>query len=112
MNLTVNRLVTHDHDVAELPTALAQWYGAEPSIRRLWAIEARDALIVFVALEPTSDGDDTLPVWFANNRAWTNDLKSLTQREVQLQLSVSGVLDKSDVDADAAMIVALDWRDP
>ena len=38
------------------------------------------------SLEPTSDGDDALPVWFARGHEWANELSDLTRREVQLRL--------------------------
>lgn len=91
--------------------ALAQWYAAHASIRRLWAIDDQDALRVFVTLEPTSDGEDTLPVWLAMNDDWANDLRARTQREVQLQLIISGGFEAPHVDTDAPMIAELSWRD-
>lgn len=111
MNLAPNRFSTDEQEVTELPAALCRWYAAHSSIRRLWALEDRDELIVFVTLEPTSDGDDTLPVWLAKCRDWANDLRVCTAREVQLKLIVSGVFEKSYVNADAAMIAELSWRD-
>jgi hypothetical protein len=97
--------------VTEIPATLCRWYAAHSPIRRLWALEDRDELIVFVTLEPTPDGDDTLPVWLTKSRDWANDLRARTNREVQLKLIVSGVFEKSYVNADAAMIVELSWRD-
>lgn len=95
-----------------IPTTLASWYAAHASIRRLWAVEDEDALLsVFVTLEPTSDGDDPLPVWLAKSDDWASDLSALTHREVQLNLIVSGTSERSYVDTDAAMIAELSWRD-
>jgi hypothetical protein len=94
-----------------LPTELSKWYAAQASIRRLWAVEDDDGLIVYVTLEPTSDGADPLPVWLARNHDWTNDLKTRTRREVQLQLIVSGDFEEPDVNTDAEMIAELSWRD-
>ena len=110
MNL-VNRSSPAEQEVTQIQAALAKWYAAHASIRRLWAIEDPVALNVFVTLEPTSDGDDALPVWLARKHDWTQDLKSLANREVQLSLIVSGVLEEPDVDTGAAMIAELSWRD-
>lgn len=94
-----------------IPTTLARWYAAHASIRRLWAVEAPDALIVFVSLEPTSDGNDPLPLWLAKSQDWANDLTARASREVQLKLIASGVFEESDVDPDASLVAELSWRD-
>ena len=99
-------------EVTQISAALANWYAAHSSIRRLWALDSPAELLVFITLEPTSDGDDALPVWLANNQDWAVDLQSHTHREIQLRLIASGVLETSYVDADAAMIAELSWRDP
>ena len=99
-------------DAADIPIALERWYAAHSSIRNLWAVEDPDALTVFVRLEPTSDGDDPFPVWFAMNDDWANDLRTCTNREVQLELIVTDVLPESYVDSGSAMIAELSWRDP
>lgn len=96
---------------SDVTTALARWYADHASIRRLWAVEDSTALVVFVALEPSSDGDDSLPIWLANQHGWAQDLRRVTQRDVHLQLIVSGVLDEPDIDADTVMIAELSWRD-
>jgi hypothetical protein len=111
MNLAINRFPTDEQEVADVTTALAQWYAAHASIRRLWAIEDPAALIVLVSLEPTSDGDDPLPVWLAKNRDWTSDLRRVTQREVQLKLIVAGGFDEPHLIADAALIAEVNWRE-
>lgn len=91
--------------------ALARWYADHSSIRRLWAIEDPIALIILVTLEPTSDGDDALPVWLANQRDWANDLRLLTQREVQLEVIPAGAFGPSYVGPRAVTIAELSWRD-
>jgi hypothetical protein len=105
MNAVVNR------SSSDVTTALARWYADHASIRRLWAVEDSTALVVFVALEPSSDGDDSLPTWLANQHGWAQDLRRVTQRDVHLQLIVSGVRDEPDIDADTVMIAELSWRD-
>lgn len=54
-------------NVSPESAALAAWY--HPAVRHLWAIKNAQGLRVIVRLEPTLDGDDTLPGWIANNRA-------------------------------------------
>src|SRR5687767_2412709 len=98
-------------DMQELPATLARWYAAHSSIRRLWAVEDREALIVFVTLEPTSDGADAFPVWLANSNDWADDLRVRTHREVQLQLIVSDMFEATDVNSGRAVIAELSWRD-
>jgi hypothetical protein len=111
MNPAFNRSATDEQEVTDIARALAQWYAAQSSIRRLWASEDRDALIVFVALEPTADGDDTLVVWLAKNRDWASDLRLVTHREMQLKLVVSDVFEEPHVVTDAALIAEVSWRE-
>lgn len=111
MNAVIDAASTAEREVAEIAAALARWYAAHAPIRRLWAIEGPVALKVLVALEPTSDGDDTLPVWLASNRAWANDLRLLARREVQLQLVELGAFAESYVNPDAVTIAEVSWRD-
>ena len=70
MNAVADTASTAEPEVTEIAAALARWYADHSPIRRLWAIEDPVALKVLVALEPTSDGDDTLPVWLANSGLW------------------------------------------
>lgn len=111
MNAVAEADPTAEPEVAEIATALARWYADHAPIRRLWAIEDPLALKILLALEPTSDGDDTLPVWLANNRDWANDLRLRLQREVQLQLVVSSAFGEFYVNADAVTIAEVSWRD-
>ena len=97
-------------EFACVPDCLTKWYAANDAIRHLWAVEERDSIIVvFVTLEPTSDGDDALPVWFAKGNAWANELSDLTRREVQLRLLSSTDVERPSVDT---TIAELNWRDP
>ena len=98
-------------EIPEIATALAKWYADHSSIRRLWATADAIALRILVVIEPTSDGDDTLPIWLANRHWWTNDLQLRLKREVQLQLVVSGSAGELDADGDAVTIVDVSWRD-
>ncbi|HEV8331959.1 MAG TPA: hypothetical protein VGQ22_11105 [Steroidobacteraceae bacterium] len=85
--------------------ALARWYADHSSIRHLWAIEDPAALVVLVTLEPTSDGDDILPIWLANQREWASRLQLVTRREVRLRLIVA------DAVPDAVTVAEVSWRD-
>jgi hypothetical protein len=98
-------------EVVDLTAALASWYASHASIRRLWAIEGHLALEIRVALEPTSDGNDALPVWLANRRAWANDLRLLAQREVQLRLVIADDFGEFYISPDAVTIAELHWRE-
>ena len=112
MNADADRYSMDETDVPALSTRLSQWYRAQSSVRRLRAIADRDALIVLVTLEPTVDGDDMLPVWLARQHDWTSELSSLANRDVRLELAVSGVFQESDFGATAVVIAELSWRDP
>lgn len=94
----------------DVAAALERWYAAHSQIRRLWAVEGSLGLQVLVALEPTADGGDTLPIWLANRRHWVNDLRQLTQREVQLRLVVLDDFGEFYVNPDAVTIAQLSWR--
>ena len=112
MEPIVNRLPTDPRQIAVASDCFTRWYAANESIRRLRAVEERDSLIVvLIALEPTSDGDDALPVWLAKSSQWANELAGLTRREVQLQLRNSNDFEAPGASA-ATMIAELSWRDP
>jgi hypothetical protein len=96
---------------ADISAALAQWYADNAAIRRLRAVEAAVGLVVLVTLEPTSDGDDTLPIWLANRREWSDHLTRLTRREVQLLPVTANEYEGSPVDSGAVTIAELGWRD-
>jgi hypothetical protein len=111
MNLVVDQSLPAEQQVTDISATLAKWYSAHSSIRRLWAVEEQNELVVFVTLEPTSDGDDAFPIWLAKSHDWAGDLRTRTSREVQLKLIVSGEFEASYVDTDATMIAELSWRD-
>lgn len=96
---------------SHLSSTLARWYAEQPSVRHLRAFEHSQQLRVLLMLEPSSDGDDALPLWFANNVRWTRELASLTRRDVQLQLIDPSNL-ATDVDTRVAVVANLSWRDP
>jgi hypothetical protein len=108
MNAVACETVTVEH---ELAAALAKWYATHSAIRRLWAIEDAVALTILITLEPTADGDDTLPVWLARRADWESDLHLLVGREVQLQLLASDAFVESYLNPDAVTIAEVSWRD-
>lgn len=112
MNAAIDRAPSSEQELAQLSLTLAKWYAARSSIRRLWAIDESATLLVLVSLEPTSDGDDPLPVWFAHEREWATDLRARLNRDVRLQLLASGASAPSHVSGAAAIIAELSWRDP
>jgi hypothetical protein len=56
--------------------ALASWYAAHAQVRRLWAVNQTDTILIVMRIEPTLDGYDALPIWFANTAAWLEELAS------------------------------------
>jgi hypothetical protein len=98
-------------NVPQIERSLERWYAAQSSIRRVWALDDPDALLIFVAIEPTADGDDALPVWLAKKDEWIRDLQSLFAREVRLQLVAPGAIEESPVGIGTTVIAELSWRD-
>lgn len=112
MRLSLDPSAVAPRDVSPESLALARWYDAHPSVRRLWGIQDLQTLRVVVALEPTHDSDDVFPVWAANYRAWVRELRSLTRSAVQLELFSESALDDIEFRAEAVVIADLFWRDP
>lgn len=92
--------------------ALADWYDAHPTIRRLWAIRSELALNVIVTLEPTVDNNDTYPAWFACSRGWAQEIQLLIGGTVSLEMLEEPPVDEFEIGLDGEIIAALDWRDP
>lgn len=111
MSLAAHQFVDEDNEVPAISTRLAAWYDAHASIRRLWAIENGRSLTVCISLEPTSDGDDCLPIWLAMSHEWRSDLQSIIPREIQLRFVASDILPPSYVTGDAVIIAEVDWRE-
>ena len=91
--------------------ALAAWYDSHSAVRHLWAIKNGEGLRVIVRLEPTPDGDDTLPGWIANSRVWTHELQLRTRESVQLEVINAFLVDGIEVTG-GIIVAALGWRDP
>jgi hypothetical protein len=111
MSVAVYRSILEHQDITMISTSLAKWYDAHASVRRLWAVDEGSLLAVYISLEPTSDGDDALPVWLAMNREWSSDLTSIIPREVRLRLVTSSVLSPSDIRDDAVIVADVNWRE-
>ena len=111
MNVSINPVVPAEERFTADTLALAGWYDTHPSIRRLWGIEVADGLRVIVAIDPTLDDDDILPVWLANTRLWTNELGVQTGRFVRLELTLDPSGNGIDFDAGSSLIADLCWRD-
>jgi hypothetical protein len=95
-----------------LLAALEKWYATHSAIRRLRVVSSAGYLTVFVLIEPTSDGDEVLPIWLANRRRWLSDLRVLTRRSVRLELTFSDEFTQGKVSEDIELITELSWRDP
>lgn len=92
---------------------LLRWYASHSIVRRLWAIEAGEAIRVVLTLEPTLDGDDTQPAWLANSWTWAQELRLHLQRMVHLELiNEPSVRVAASCDDDGALITEISWRDP
>jgi hypothetical protein len=96
---------------ASLTVVLGKWYDQHPAVRRLWALEHAGAIHVVITLEPTSDGDDAMPAWLAHSRKWAGDLRSLTNREVQLRPLYSAAPEDVPVSGDDTIVAEFSWRD-
>jgi hypothetical protein len=92
--------------------AIATWYVAHSSVRRLWAIRDAYGLRVLVTLEPTPDGSDTYPAWIANCHAWAHELQFCTDTSVRLELLDEPGFDGAAIDAESLIVATLSWRDP
>jgi hypothetical protein len=91
---------------------LTEWYASHPVVRRLWAIEAVDAIRIVVTLEPTVDGDDTQPAWLAHSWSGAQELGLRTRRKVSLEMTNEPWRFESLLDRDSDLITAISWRDP
>ena len=92
--------------------ALADWYDAHPTVRRLWAIRSALALNVIVTLEPTVDNSDTYPAWFACSRGWAQEIQLLTGGTVSLEMLDEPPVTEFEIELDGEIVAALNWRDP
>jgi hypothetical protein len=110
MSLAADQLINEDREVGSVSTTLAAWYDAHASVRCLWAIETGRFLTVCISLEPTSDGDECLPIWLAKTDEWSSDLQSIIPREIQLRFVTSDVLPPSYVTGDAVIVAEIGWR--
>ena len=112
MKLSLDPIATIPRHITAEAEALADWYDAHPTIRRLWAIKDAKVLSVIVTLEPTVDNDDTYPAWFACNQGWAREIGSITDSPVNLELLDEPTVDEFEVDLEGEIIVAINWRDP
>ena len=99
------------HNVTAVSLALAGWYDSQPAIRRLWGIRGAEKLRIIIAIEPTLDGDDIYPAWFANFEAWSSELRLTTGSAVQLELIHSSRCGGIEIEDGSFIIADLFWRD-
>ena len=92
--------------------ALADWYDAHPTIRRLWAFRDLQLLSVILTVEPTMDGDDTYPAWFACSRGWTHEIQAIAGGSVKLELLDEPSVNEFEIDVEGEIVAAISWRDP
>jgi hypothetical protein len=112
MNNDIAPLSNSEGDRTDMPAVFSRWYDVHPAVRRLRAVEVSSVVHILLTLEPTSDGADTLPVWFANRSVWTCDLQSLTKRKVELRMRDAIMLDDFSLKLETVILAELNWRDP
>jgi hypothetical protein len=111
MKLGLQPFVVPPEDVTVESLALARWYDAKPTVRRLWAIRHEQYMRIIVAIEPTLDNDDIYPVWLVNTGSWARELHASVGMPVRLELLLSSPWDDIDIDAGGIVIAHLCWRD-
>ena len=111
MKISSDPAVPVEENITAESLALARWYDAHPSIRRLVGITVGEELRVIVAIDPTLDDDDILPVWLANTRIWTKELCAHTGRSVRLELTQEVFGAGIEVDPGSSLTADLFWRD-
>jgi hypothetical protein len=116
MKLNLDPAVTAPRHITAESEALAEWYDAHPTVRRLWAIRDGEgeawALSVILTLEPTMDNGDTSPSWLACSTAWAREIQSLTNRPVRMGLLDEPAAREFEIDVEGEIVAALSWRDP
>jgi len=112
MKLSLDPAIAIPPHVTAEAEALADWYDAHPTVRRLWAIRSALSLNVLVTLEPTIDNGDTYPAWFACSRGWAREIQTLTGGTVSLEMLEEPSVDEFEVELEGEIIAAISWRDP
>jgi len=112
MKLYLDPMTTIPPHITAEAEALAEWYDAHPTIRRLWAIKDAQILRVILTLEPTVDNNDTYPIWFACSRGWAREVESITGRVVNLELLDEPLTNEFEIDLEGEIVAAISWRDP
>lgn len=93
-------------------SALSDWYGSRPEIRRLLAIRDTQGLRVLIHLEPANDSNEIHPAWMANCHLWIDELQLRTGGAVRLEHIDESLADDGVTDAGGVLVAALSWRDP
>jgi hypothetical protein len=112
MKLSLDPMATFPRHVTAESEALAAWYDAHPTIRRLWAIRDGQSFNVILTLEPTMDNSDVTPSWFACNQGWAREIRAITGSPVELELLDEPLVDEFEVDLEGEIVAAISWRDP
>jgi len=111
MKLCLDPYEVAPRDVTAASRALAGWYDSQPAIRRLWGIREAERLRVITAIEPTPDGNDVYPAWFANIEGWASELRQSMGSPVQLELIQESRCGGIEIEDDGVIIADLFWRD-
>jgi hypothetical protein len=92
MNESHPKFGTARNDDSLISRVLADWYTANPRIRRACAYQMRDdvderggsEIHILLDVEPVMDSEEILPVWLAHSGAWQLELQARTARTVHL----------------------------
>jgi len=94
--------------------ALSEWYSAQHAVRCLWAIKpvTGHRPRILLAIDPTPDGDETLPRWIAKQHAWSRELRVCMGNDVDLELVDAPASDSFDTVGSGTLLAAFCWREP
>lgn len=107
-----DRHLDNDWQSGTLTQKLAEWYSQQPVIRRLAAVDSPSGVALFVTLDPTADGADSLPIWLSHQGRWTRDLRAIANRDVRLTLSTPALIEYELFNPARGVIADICWRDP
>ena len=91
--------------------ALAAWYSSHSQVRRLWAIDERQSILIVLKIEPTLDGYDALPTWLANSTQWAEELATILHRAVRLEMLGAPLRAAALAAMDDVRIAEVAWRE-
>jgi hypothetical protein len=112
MKISLDPAVTAPRRITSESLALAAWYDAHPTVRRLWAIRDAQVLSLILTLEPTMDNGDTYPTWLACSQGWAREVQSITGSSVKMKLLDEPPAADFEIELEGEIVAAISWRDP